>query len=527
MAFVIAASCFVSVSGTAAEIQSIRIGTRAAKVASVDPRLLPTATTDVEEEGVETPPMPLPTDLPVPAAFAWTSPAPAAETIANQFTPLPESATVARTFLALPDNNTLSPPDTSGAAGPNHLVVALNTQLRFQSRTGTELLTSSLRTFFETLRNGGRVFDPHIAYDARVNRWILCATSDQKITSSAKATASGFLLGISRTGDPTGLWDLYRYVAPDDTVWFDFPQLGLNDATIVVSMNVYQTADDKFVRATMYQVSRVDPSSATVVDYPNNGGGFAPVTSYDGGSASYIVQRWNGSSGGNGFLRLYSLSPAGITPIAFVSTPFPWTSSGANGDDFAPQAGTAQKIAAGDDRILSPILRNGSIWAVQSVFTPLGAPTRAATQWWQIAPTGALLQRGILDDVTSTFSYTFPSIAVNTRNDVVIAGTRFSATTYPSAYYIYRPADTPVTTASQPVIFRSGDAPYNKIINTSATSNRWGDYSAACVDPVNGVDFWTIQEYAATPSAGVDRWGTWWVQLTIGDIPSRRRAAKH
>jgi hypothetical protein len=527
MALLAAAACLVTVAATAAG-QSIRIGARAAKVASVDPRLLPSAPAEVEEEGVETPPMPLPADLPVPAAFAWRSPMPAAETFDNQFAPQPESATVARSFLALTDNNTFTPPDTSGAAGPNHLVVALNTQLRFQTRTGTEVLSSSLRTFFDPIRNDGRVFDPHVAYDARTNRWILCATSDQKISSTAKATGSGFLLGISKTADPTGLWDLYRYAAPDDTVWFDFPQLGFNDATIVVSLNVYQTADDKFVRAAIYQVSRADPSSATVVDYPNNGGGFAPVTSYDGGSVSYIVQRWNGSSGGNGFLRLYSLSSAGITPIAFVSTPFPWTGSGANGDDFAPQAGTAQKIAAGDDRILSPILRNGSIWAVHTVFTPLGAPTRASTQWWQIAPSGALLQRGILDDVTSTFSYTFPSIAVNTRNDVVIAGTRFSATTtFPSAFYIYRPAGTPATTASQPVIFRSGDAPYNKIINTTSTSNRWGDYSATCVDPVNGVDFWTIQEYAGTPLTGVDRWGTWWVQLTISDAAARRRAAKH
>jgi hypothetical protein len=523
---VVAALFLVATAATASD-GLVRVVASASGATTIDPRLLRDAEPELENPGVETPPMPLPDNLPVPAAFAWRPDSPEPQAIASQFLPAPESATISRTFLALPDDNTSSPPDTSGAAGPNHLVVALNTQFRFQSRSGTVLLTTTLRAFFETLRNGGRVFDPHVAYDSRANRWILCATSDQKVSSSAQPLKSGLLLAVSRTADPLGLWDLYRYAAPDDTAWFDFPQLGFNDATIFVALNVYATADDKFVRETIYQISRADPSSATVIDYPNNGGGFAPVTSYDGGFASFVVQRWNGNSGGNGFLRLYSLSPSGITPIAFVSTPFPWTGTGASGDDFAPQAGTAQKIAAGDDRMLAPVFRNGSIWAVHTVFLPQGSPTRAAIQWWQIAPSGALQQRGILDDTTSTFSYAFPSIAVNVKNDVVIAGSRLSAATYPSAFYIYRPAGTPITTASQPVIFRNGDAPYNKVINTSATNNRWGDYSATCVDPVNAVDFWTIQEYSATPSAGIDRWGTWWVQLTIGDAPSRRRPVKH
>ena len=39
-------------------------------------------------------------------------------------------------------------------------------------------------------------------------------------------------------------------------------------------------------------------------------------------------------------------------------------------------------------------------------------------------------------------------------------------------------------------------------------------------DPVNDADFWTIQEYAATPvspgtTLGNGRWGTWWAKLTV------------
>ena len=42
--------------------------------------------------------------------------------------------------------------------------------------------------------------------------------------------------------------------------------------------------------------------------------------------------------------------------------------------------------------------------------------------------------------------------------------------------------------------------------------NRWGDYSATAVDPVNDLDFWTLQEFA---SAIPDDWGTWWGRIVV------------
>src|SRR5213075_2057738 len=53
------------------------------------------------------------------------------------------------------------------------------------------------------------------------------------------------------------------------------------------------------------------------------------------------------------------------------------------------------------------------------------------------------------------------------------------------------------------------------------------DHSATVNDPLNDADLWTIQEYAALPVNGIDRWGTWWGRiappadliLTITDSP--------
>src|SRR5439155_1219214 len=62
-------------------------------------------------------------------------------------------------------------------------------------------------------------------------------------------------------------------------------------------------------------------------------------------------------------------------------------------------------------------------------------------------------------------------------------------------------------------VAKEGEAPYAKRLGKSRV--RWGDYSNACVDPLNDTDLWTIQEFAATPSEQFDRWGTWWARVAV------------
>jgi len=68
----------------------------------------------------------------------------------------------------------------------------------------------------------------------------------------------------------------------------------------------------------------------------------------------------------------------------------------------------------------SAILRNGNIWATHTAYLPAGAPTRSAVNWWRLATNGAVVSRGTIDDMTSTFDYAHPSIAVNRNNDALI-----------------------------------------------------------------------------------------------------------
>src|SRR5687768_14305571 len=70
-------------------------------------------------------------------------------------------------FLAAEDSGWI-PPDTNGAVGPNHLVVALNGRVRFQTRTGQTLNDFTLAGFF----GGGDIFDPLVRFDPLGNRFV-------------------------------------------------------------------------------------------------------------------------------------------------------------------------------------------------------------------------------------------------------------------------------------------------------------------------------------------------------------------
>jgi hypothetical protein len=173
---------------------------------------------------------------------------------------------------------------------------------------------------------------------------------------------------------------------------------------------------------------------------------------------------------------------------------------------------------------IEAVYRNGTIWAAHAIFLPPDAPTRTAIQWWQLAPDGGVVQRGRLDDASGVLFYGFPSIAVNRAGDMLLGFTSFSEQQFASASYAYRGAGDPPGTLRMERVLKAGEDSYFKDPQGHG-GNRWGDYSATVVDPVNDRDLWTIQEYAATrdPISLVGRWGTWWGRVVPEAAPETTR----
>ena len=426
-------------------------------------------------------------------------------------------------FVALLDNNTSIPPDTHGAVGPNHVMTALNTQVRIQNRNGGVLSTVSLNNFWSLLGNPD-AFDPKVLYDSAADRWIFTACAE------ARSTNSSVLMGVSQSSDPTGNWFLYRVDADtNDVFWADYPSLGFNKDWIVVSLNMFPNFGGGFGGVDIYVFNKTNL-------YANGAGAYTfiqedlafnmvPAITFDNAlSTMYLVEDTT-VDGTSGELRISTITgPVGQEILNLgtgqVVTANTWDFFQPIFSGSAPQLGSSQKISLNDSRIQNCVYRNGSLWCTHTAFLPASNPTRSAIQWWQLAPSGSILQFGRIDDPSALTWYGFPSIAVNRDDDVLIGYSRFSATQYASGNYSFRAAGDPPNTLQSDLVLKAGEAPYFKTFG--GPRNRWGDYSSTVVDPVNDIDMWTIQEYASVPVAGSDRWGTWWGKVDVANISPYR-----
>jgi len=425
----------------------------------------------------------------------------------REVSPLPDT-----TFMGLYDSGNSIPPDVNGAPGPEHLMVTLNTQVRIQDRIGNEISTVSLGMFWSGLPGGG-TFDPKILYDSFEDRWVFVTCAGSQVGDSR------IYMGVSETSDPTGTWFLYSFIAdPQNQVWFDYPSMGFNDKWIGVSGNMFGNGFYSTVYVFDKHAMYSGEGSVSFTRFATSlGFTLVPAITFDLEEENlYLVSSANSNSGGNGYISMFKVSGEVANPvfskIGDVGTPNPWAGWAGNNGDFLPQLGSPQLINSVDHRMENVVFRNNKLWAVHHVFLPANNPQRTAVQWWELTPTGQIVQRGRIDDPSGLMSYAFPTIAVNEFEDIMVGHNNFSLNQYASAAYSFRSHMDEPNTMRDPYQYKDGKASYYKTFGGGR--NRWGDYSATMLDPVNGVDFWVLQEYAELPSGG-DRWGTWWAYVRI------------
>jgi hypothetical protein len=421
------------------------------------------------------------------------------------------------TFNGGVDDGTV-PPDTMGVVNRSFVFNPLNGEVRIFDRTGVPVSQTTLDGFWNVFSEPVQTFDPRAVYDPAGRRFIFVSAAN------AETPESMLLIAVSAGDDPTGNWRT-GYVRVDPSrqgeVWLDFPSVGFSADKITVQVNLYALGTNAFAGSTIYVWDKVQfyagvpaPASGMFV-LLGQGATQTPAVTLDANvSTQYLVSRWSGNVDGNGYYNVHSISGSvsagtvGISNVGFIQTPrLTWASTG--GPNFAPQAGTKQGLTAGDDRVLSVVLRNGALWFSNAVFLPAAGPARTAAQWLQVRVSDWRLQQvGRVDDPSGKEFYAYPTIAVNSANDALIGFAHFSAATFASGGYALRRAADPAGTMRTPVIFAPGGNSYVKTFG--GTNNRWGDYSSTQVDPADDLAFWTVQEFAA---ATPDTWGTKWARV--------------
>jgi hypothetical protein len=133
------------------------------------------------------------------------------------------------------------PPDCTIAAGPNDVVVGVNTTMAIYSKSGTLKLTMSFDSFFKpVIPPGARIFDPKIIYDHYSQRWIIIIDSTR-----ASPQGSWILIAASQTSNPSGpfwLWALDAKLDGSTSTnnWADYSQLGFDSQAVYITNNMFQ-----------------------------------------------------------------------------------------------------------------------------------------------------------------------------------------------------------------------------------------------------------------------------------------------
>lgn len=457
--------------------------------------------------------------------------------------------------LDVPDGAGFSfiPPNTTGSVGPDHLMVMLNNKVLVQDRHGGAAASVDTSVFWSPL--GANPVSPtntfhRLHFDAVDGRWIASARN------GAAATATVFF-AISEGDDPTGIWDYYSFAADGTGTTFpDWLVSGYNSRWITLNADMFTVAAGTFVGSKMWAIDKATALAGgpiTITTFPTaypspvSGVGGAtgvarwmPSRALDASDPDmYLLHIGQFSNGAGGtppntaliqMLRITGTGPAptvvpsGTSSFAPAATSSLFqvapTTTFSNTQRTMAQLADARTISPFSTRMASVVVRNGRVWAVHTGGLPgpinNAAPTSTGVLWYQLDPAAMpapIVQSGAITAGANTASI-IPSIAVNCGDDAVIGFSNGDATRFARAAYAVHLGTGALGSMGPIRELKAGESSYFKIF--SGTTNLWGNYSSATVDPVDDRTLWTLQEYAGLrvgPADNDSRWGTWWGRL--------------
>ncbi|RKY19754.1 MAG: hypothetical protein DRQ55_09930 [Planctomycetota bacterium] len=428
----------------------------------------------------------------------------------------PEAPPYLQGFEGEPDNWVNIPPDPIIAAGPDHLMQAVNNVIRITTKAGSVLASVPMPTWWSPVVTVELTFDPWLHYDHHDQRWVMIATGFNYCSAPFY-----YLIATSHTSDPMGPWSLWALEANLDGAaytdyWADYPKIGLDDTNFYVTSNQF-SCSGSFKHAKI----RVMAKSQF---YANTGGSISwwdfwglpssiqPCLTFGLPDKEWLVRT---PSFGGSAVQVYSITgtwPDASPPVLTDEGSIPVASYSAPPN--AEQPGGAPDLETGDARLLGAVYRNGKVWTCQAVY---GSPD-SMCRYMQLD----------VENMTATFdrtygatgySYFYPAINVDPMGNMVSVFSRCSATApeFAGARFTQKRGHEDFFQVSAPL--KAGESTYDKVYDFAPYRNRWGDYGGVAIDPVNTTHAWLTHEYAKPPGTtippfiGDGEWGTW-----IGEV---------
>jgi hypothetical protein len=418
-----------------------------------------------------------------------------------------------------------NPPDTNGRVGAKQYVQWNNTSFAVFNKTTGALLfgPAAGNTLFQPLggacatHNDG---DPVVAYDILSGRWILA-----QFVVGASPDFSHECVAVSQTEDATGAYYLYDFVT-DPTNFVDYPKIGVWPDGYYMSGHVFNASGTAFLAGRIFVFERdkmlaglpARQLQADLKQYSNKPQfGFLPsdldsLTPPPAGEAAFVIGPHPTSVNRLASARV-AVTWGGAPRIRLTETLIQETWGKApcvndtNGRDCVPEPAPATPADYVDNLSFHVMYRlpyrnfggnpvQESLVGNVTVMGSNSRPDHGAIRWYEFRNAGnstatpTVFQASTYDP-DKTYRW-MGSIAMDKDHNIALGYSKSSLSVIPSIFITGRLNTDPLNTLGAESQVQAGTGVQQ------AGGNRWGDYSAMTVDPVDQCTFYYTNEYLKT-----------------------------
>jgi hypothetical protein len=397
------------------------------------------------------------------------------------------------------------PADPVIAAGPSSLVTMVSGRIAIFNKQGTKLFEQNLGAGgFWAAQGGDQVAEPWVIFDPNSGRFI---------ASAAEFGANkGFLyLAVSKNSQPSTSADWHKYSLDRSGTHQDPGALGVptypDDAKVGVDGDALYFSSIHFAKdgstglfshAEIFALAKAPLLSggplSLVYDEPVITDSYSPwlvfkihpAIVFEPAPTMYFVQSL--VTRPDNQIVVHAISDVLTAPVRTVSlvpvAPF-------DRPPDVPQRGSSTLLENGNARLMSAVVRNGSLWTSHGVLDP-AVDAESLVRWYQIDITGlpttaaTLVQSGNVDPGSGVHAW-LPAVSVDVDGNMGLSFSVGGANQYAAIGYTGRLANDPAGTTLPIHVARAGAGPY--------TQGGWGEYSGLAIDP-DGYTFWLLNEYA-------------------------------
>ncbi|HKS97273.1 MAG TPA: Ig-like domain-containing protein, partial [Terriglobia bacterium] len=426
---------------------------------------------------------------------------------------------------------TAVPPDPNLAVGPNHIVQWVNNALVIFDKQGNQLQAPVADSTFwgalSTCYQGGGFSDPIIEYDRAADRWVVGEVAIPAFPGLLGVFAQCF--AVSKTSDPTWTSDANGNNTSYN-IWAygfgtnvnDYDKISVWPDAYYVTWNIFQNGTTFIgpevcawnrnqmlngVAAPSFKCFQLTTAYASVLPADLDGSTSPPAGSpnflMDVNPSTGALDLWTFHVDTANFSNSTLSNPTSI-PVAPFTVPCLNAQTGQISQDCIPQDGTTQMVDALGDRLMYRLAyRNfGDHESLVANHTVMTAGGNTGVRWYEVRSpnsTPTLYQQGTF--APDSDNRWMASIAMDQSGNIGLGYSVASAATFDSIRYTGWEVGNPLGTLETESSLVAGGGAQNG-------SNRWGDYSAMKIDPVDDCTFWYTQEYEATTDPSNIIWNT-------------------